>query len=398
MSLHDMFALSEEGAEAVADWLKAGALALGACLGMWVALDVSDCLSSSTPGFAVAQWARHATGRGEEGEREARALLARAGAEAGLPGLGAVRVWASDRLSQRGANGMFNPLVYKITLGERFARQADYDQRWLVFHEAGHAAQLLTTRFEPMALPSWGLSKGAAKAMTGSLLYRQAYSESFADVFALSMAIRLDPKDPRAMLEMDSARRARVDSVSIAHDTQAALRLAGDVLPQLAAERGPALLALVDALASRGAARTVGEWGAEREAVCLVGLWGWERWARDGAHEAASNPWTMAAPMAAKPGEAWGGEIRELMALTEGPMWGTKRGSAMRGGRDAYVNRRDGRDGVGLAGATREEAWGSALADYEKSSRSWARGLLSEPLRWAAMMAEDERPQGCSER
>lgn len=393
--MSDLFELGEEGAEAIGGWARAGAAALAACVGLWTVLDVSDSLSSSTPGFVLSQWARHAAGRAEEGELEARALLAHAAAESGLRALGSVRVWASDKLSDSEADGRFNPVVYKITLGERFARRADYDQRWLVFHEAGHAAQLLTTRFEPMALPSWGLSRGAAEAMAGSLLYRRAYSESFADVFALSMAVRLDPRDPRAMSELASARRAEVDSVSISHDTQAALRLAGSILPQLRAERGPALLALVDAIASKGAARTVGEWGAEREALCLEGLWGWERWALDGAHEVSSNPWTMARPRAPQAGEAWAAELGELMALTEGPMWGSKRAAALRGARGAYLSRLEGRAEAGSTAPAREAAWGSALADYEKSSRSRARGLLALPLRWAALAAERERPQGC---
>jgi hypothetical protein len=395
MSMHDIFAIGEGGAQAVSDWLKAAAIAIGIGCGLAFVLDLSDGLSNSTPAFVASQWMRHAAGRFGEGEKEARALLEQAARETGLERLSSVRVWASDRLTESEANGMFNPLVYKITLGERFAQAADYDQRWVVFHEAGHAAQLLTTRFEPIALPSWGLSEKTARAMSGSLLYRQAYSESFADVFALAMALRLDAQDPRAISELASAQRGQIDSVSISHDTQAALRLAARILPELATAKGQSLLSLIDAIASKGAAQTIGEWGAEREALCLEGFWGWERWARDGAHEIASNPWTMASSEPVDVAEPRSQELSELMGLTRGPNWGYKREAAMKGSWGAYRERVEG--AVSLTGAqrSREQAWGAALADYERASRNWARAMLAPPLRLAARLSEQPRPSGC---
>lgn len=420
--MDDLFRLTERGADAWIAWMRAAAVAVAIVLGFFLVIDACDALSSSTPAFAARQAARHAIGERLEGEAEAEALLAWAAAESQLPAMARARVWASDRLGEGGVNGFFNPVVYKITLGERFAQGADYDQRWVVFHEAGHVAQMLTGRFSPIALPEWGLSESARSAfsgasesggsVSGSLLYKQAYSESFADLFALAMAARLDPRDRRAREELALAARPGIHTISISHDTQAALRLGGARLGELAAARGPALLGLIDAMASQGAATTVGEWGAEREALCLEGAWGWSRWARDGAHAYTSNPWRIASMAAPAAGEPRAGEIGELMALTPGRGWKGQRALALAGSSYqeeaqalAGAPRGPGASGFGPSssqGASEgagagSGSWGRALARYERGARNPLRELLAPPLALWAMAVEGPRPRGCAD-
>lgn len=416
MGMHELMRVEESGAESMLGWLKAIAWSALIAWAVFFTFDTIDSMWNSSPSFVVKQWVRHIAGSRTEGENEAKALLALAAREAQLPGLAHARIWVSDGLRDTGNIGFFNPIVYKITLSEKFAETASYDQRWLVFHEAGHAAQLLTTRFDPIALPEWGLSPEAERALSTSMLYRQAYSESFADVFALAMSSRLDPSDPRVSMELALAKARGVDSVSLSHDTQAALSIASGRLVELASWRGRDLLALIDMIASRGAARTVGEWGAEREALCMQGVWGWSRWARDGAHQVASNPWSMASAQAPRVGEPRASEIAQIMALT--PNRGWKRARLERGWtsyarRSAELGELSGeaqlgwvamsgaesRDGESHSGyATQEEAWGKALANYEPKSRNRLRALLEPPLAWMAARIEHERPWGCEVR
>lgn len=393
-------------------WAKSiGAAALVAA-GIFATLDAIDSLESATPWFAAKQWAGAVFGAEPEGAAEARVLLAFAAGQSGLPGLGRVRIWTGDKLAGSGANGMFSPLVYKITLGEGFAEAASYEQRWLVFHEAGHAAALLTGRTEPEPLPSWGLSGAAAAAMRGSIVYQQAFAESFADVFASAMALRVDRTDPAARSEIQRALSERVGSVSLAHDTQPALEIAARNMGALSKLRGRELLALIDAIASEGAALSVGSWGAEREALCLGGWRGWSRWARDGAHQTASNPWMMASAAAPAADEPMAAELVELMRLT--PKRGERRemlesswpaylarsrelGAAPRGSPPvwAQMSSLPFSGGASSRASRVEDAWGRALAEYERPARGIWGSMIALPFDGLGVLSGEPRPQGC---
>lgn len=404
----DFFRLTDGEAASLGMWAKSFGAAALVVAGAFCALDAVDSLGSATPWFAVKQWGASVFGMEPEGSSEARVLLSFAASEAGLPGLRRVRIWAGDKLAASGANGMFSPLVYKITLGEGFARSASYEQRWLVFHEAGHAAALLTGRSEPEPLPGWGLSDSAVAAMRGSIVYRQAFAESFADVFASAMALRVDRTDPAARAEIIRALSERVGSVSLAHDTQPALEIAARNMGALSTLRGKELLALVDAIASEGAALSVGSWGAEREALCLGGWRGWGRWAQDGAHQTASNPWLMASSAPPAAGDAMANELAELMRLT--PRRGMRRerlelswdaylarsrelGAAPRGSAPVWAQMSSAK--VRAPSESLESAWGRALADYEPSGRGAWRSILGWPFEALGALAGESVPSGC---
>lgn len=410
MSMHDLFEIDETGAEHVSAWSKALMWALGIVIGLWLAMDLGEAMSNSSPGYLGRQLMRHAIGDLDAGEREAKTLLNYAALQTDLPSLGWVRVWGSDQMGTRGANGMFNPLGFKITLGEGFSKSTGYEQRWLIFHEAGHAAAMVTSRWSPAILPSWGLSGKTSEAMLDSILYKQAYAESFADVFAASMALRIDPSDPMARSEIIRAIGERVDSLSITHDTQPALALASKHLRELSTLRGKPLLAMIDAIASLGAARTVGQWGAEREALCLRGWWGLRRWAMDGAHQIVSNPWTMA-PAQLDSGST--PELDELAKLTPDRGWkrtglemawpyyrdeALKRGAVPMGAPPAWAQlsmSMDSGERADSASLNRAGLWAKSLAKYEPASKNPWREWLAGPFGLAAWAVRDERPPGC---
>ena len=408
--MHDLFEIDEKVAEHVSVWSKALMWAMGIVMGLWLAMDLGEAMSNSSPGYLARQMMRHAMGTLDEGEREAKTLLNYAAIQADLPSLGWVRVWGSDQMGKRGANGMFNPVGFKITLGEGFSKSSGYEQRWLIFHEAGHAAAMVTSRWAPAILPSWGLSESAREAMLDSIVYKQAYAESFADVFAASMALRIDPNDPTARAEIIKAIGERVESLSMTHDTQSALALASNHLSELAKLKGKPLLGMIDAIASMGAARTIGQWGAEREALCLRGWWGWRRWAIDGAHQIVSNPWVMAS---AELGANATPEIVELANLTPDRGWkrtrlemawayyrdeALKRGTFPMGAPPAWAQlsmsvdpiERTGSESLGRAGS-----WAESLAKYEPASKNPWREWLALPFGLAAWLADDERPPDC---
>lgn len=404
----DFFRLKPSHSAWLGMWAKSvGAAALVAA-GLFAALDAIDSLESATPKFALQQWAGAIYGEEPEGAAEARVLLAFAAGQAGLPSIGWVRIWAGDKLAGSGANGMFSPLVYKITLGEGFAEAASYEQRWLVFHEAGHAAALLTGRSEPEPLPAWGLSDSAAAAMRGSIVYQQAFAESFADVFASAMALRVDRSDPAARSEIQRALSERVGSVSLAHDTQPALEIAARNMGALSTLKGKALLALIDAIASEGAALSVGSWGAEREALCLGGWRGWSRWARDGAHQTASNPWAMASAAEPAAAEPMASELMELMRLT--PKRAERRemlesswpaylarsrelGSAPRGSPPVWARM----SSMSVSGGSSrvEDAWGRALAEYEPAASGIWGSMIALSFDGLGALSGERSPLGC---
>ena len=245
------------------------------------------------------------------------------------------------------------------------------------------AAQVPPSNSAPQPLPAWGLSVGAAQAMGSSIVYRQAFAESFADVFAAAMALRLDASDPVARAEVRASLGEAIGSVSLAHDTRPALALASKRLGELSTWRGAKLLALVDAIASEGAALTVGEWGAEREALCLGGWAGWRRWALDGAHQEASEPSKMAPSGEPAGGEPLSREMGELMALTPGRAW--RREQLAREQLD-YEN--------ALARGELLRGWASAM-ERSKSSPGWGSKSLAWGFGVASKAAGERRPWGC---
>ena len=407
--MQDFFEISEKAADSISAWSIAAVWALAIVLTFFAVIDAADTFSSSTPWFGLKQYAKHMVFAQSDGEAEAKVLLDFASEQSQLPGIGRVRVWASDRLSQSAANANFNPVAYKITLGESFAKNLSYAQRWVVFHEAGHVAAMLTSRFEPVNLPHWNLDGNGYQAMSQSIVYRQAFSESFADVFASAMALRVDPGDPVARSEIQRAMAGKIDSISLAHDTQPALSIAARHLSELSTLKGQKLLALIDAIASEGAVLTVGAWGAEREAACLGGFWGWSRWATDGAHETTSNPWRMAP--AELPEGTQATVLGRLADLTPNRGWKrselmlawpayAKRvgelGNALQGSPLGWASERQNKAASMYGPAiSRENAWALALAEYEPASKNTAREFLSWPFMWAAMAFDPKREAFC---
>ena len=407
MSMHDLFEISDNTADSIFSWARDIFIAFLIFFSFFFLIDFSDTISNSSFFFGIKQYARHAFFLHSDGEAEALTLLDFTATETQLPGLSYVRVWASDQLSESSANGKFNPVVYKITLDESFFKHFSYEQRWIVFHEAGHVAAMLTGRVDPVNLPAWHLEPSTYHAMSQSIVYRQVFAESFADVFAFAMALHTDPRDPVALSEIRRAVRGRMDHISLAHDTQSALSIATRYLPELATLKGPKLLALIDSIASQGAVLTVGAWGAEREALCLEGFWGWSRWALDGAHEIASNPWKMA-PMDPVDTQD-SGILGQLTQLT--PDRGWKRLSLLPSW-PAYTQRAkqlgltpQGSDPglffhnnplISPTNSTpQQDAWATALAEYETFSKNKTRSLLSYPFSALAYMIEPPQAPYC---
>lgn len=421
--MEEMMRLSPRGAESIWDWMKSFAVALAAALALFAACDFADTVSLSGLTGGSAQAARKLLGSKSQGERAVEAILAAAADEAELPGLARVRIWSSDRWnSSSNINGLFNPIFYKIMLGrEVLDNPGSDDHTWIVLHEAGHAAHFLTSRWSATALPEWGLPAGSARIIEQSLLYRQTYAESFAELFALAMAARLAPSNAHAAQEMRDARsRQKMLHISIAHDSQAVFRLASERMNDLSTWRGKRLLALIDSLAIRATVLTVGEWGAEREAICLEGVWGWSRWALDWGHARVSNPWRMASDSPPSAGEPRGSELASLVALTPATERGWKRRRAKANDAPGYIERaaQGGSPpyelGVELLPLLREslsrparrpesfsrEEWmgwarGRFMLDIERDISASPRTGLALPLAWIARAAEGPRPEGC---
>lgn len=390
--LHDLFQLTEAGGRRLAAGGKL-ALAIGITVSALVfASDLIDRVSSSTPGFALAQAWREAVGERSFQERETLALLEFAKQETGLARLGALRVGVANELRGAGAQADFNWASFRVSLGEELDARGAWEQRWVSLHEIGHAAALSTLRFHPYPLPSWGLSPRAAEMMSSSLIYQQAYGESFADVFALALALRLDESDPEARKRLASALSHRLSSLSLAHDTDAALRLAAGRLAELSSARGRELMGLIDVIASEGAMRSVSDWGAEREALCSAGVWKWASWARTEGQMVVTPPWEMASADHPAPGEPLERELRELMAFrgAGGPVtrWSVER---ERGNYEAEARRQARGEITGQPAPS----WGAQAAREESARRHAAREAAFGPAGALARAMRAERPLGC---
>lgn len=390
--LHGLLTLGEKGARRMAGAaraLAAVALSVGA---LALASDAIDRVSSSSVGFAAAQVWREAVGDRSFQERETLALIDFAREQTGLSRLGLLRAGLANQLGRSGAQANFNWSSFRIALGERLEARDAWEQRWVSLHEIGHAAAFSTFRVYPYPLPQWGLSESAVEAAQGSLLYRQAYAESFADVFALALALRLDERDPEARKRLDSALSGRMGSLSLAHDTDAALALAGARLEDLKRARGGELLGLLDALASEGAMRSVSAWGAEREALCSMGAWRWVSWARSEGQSTVTPPWDLASEEPPKAGEPLAKELGELMRF-RGPL-GPRTRSGLEGELENYLRSSE-RLALGASANPGEPSWGAELARHEPLLRSPARQSLIRPLSAWARWSEEPRPWGC---
>lgn len=392
---HGLFALSEAGARRMASaakWLAAVALT---AIALGLASDSVDRLSSSTPGFAARQVFREAIADRSFQERETLALIGFAQEQTGLSRLAGLRTGLANDLGRSGAQANFNWSSFRITLGEQLEGRDAWEQRWVSLHEIGHAAAFSTFRFHPYPLPGWRLSESAEEAMRESLVYQQSYGESFADLFALALALRLDASDPEARQRLSAALERRVGSLSLAHDTGEALRLGAGRLEELRTARGRELMGLLDALASEGAMRSVSSWGAEREALCSSGAWRWVSWARSEGQMALSPPWDLAPAEPPSKSDPMAGELSELMAF-RGADGAVARRSLERE-LDNYLSesRRLLGEREGSALGAQASSWGAEMARNEARLRAPARQSLIGPLSAWARWSSERRPLGC---
>lgn len=392
----EFFALTEKGAQRLAEGAKAllgvvcvvGALALSS--------DAIDRLANSTPSFALRQAWREAMGQRSFQEKETQALIAFAQEQTGLWRLRFLRTGLANGLEGTGAQAEFNWASFRVSLGERLDGRDVWEQRWVSLHEIGHAAAFSTFRVDPYPLEAWGLSEATQAAMRSSLVYQQAYAEAFADVFALALSLRLDDRDPEAHRRLSMAFSGRLSSLSLAHDTDAALRLASERLPHLKRARGRELMGLLDALASEGAARSVSQWGAEREALCSAGSWRWVSWARSEGHMSLTPPWDLASAKPPVRGDPMELELRELMAFrgAQGAM--TREGVEQE--LENYLRealRIQNADPALRSAWAPAESWGAELARNESRLRHPARQSLIGPLSAWARWSSTPRPTGC---
>lgn len=403
--------IGEGEASRIEAGLKKGALIAALGLLALISLDLADRLATSTPGYAIEQLWKSWTGGEDEGLQRARAQLEKAERVTGIGALSWVRVGRADRLGDRGAEGLFNPFALKISLAkEPQSRGQKERQRWVGWHEIGHAAALLSGRWS-IAHPKsggWGLDQEQLQEAGASLMVAQIYAESFADVFAMVMSMKEDQGDPQAWMEMAMALQEGPMSVSIAHDTARAMRAAKGRLETLRELEGGALLGEIDAIASQAALRTLADWGAEREALCQTGLWGLARWLRDEGHMIASDPWRMASPSKPEPGEPKAELLSAMIRAADGQRESRLRWAS--GLRPLYQSELDrwGKEpaagGAMMAGAASEKggweagqrlAWAAALAQAEPKAKGALGGALA-PLAGAIASAWGQpRPWGC---
>lgn len=400
--MHEFFEVGEDPKPSLAlrVWAALGAFLLCGFL----VLEAIDRFDASSPGFAAKRLWAEATGDRTWLEIEAEALRDFAESETGVGGIGWTRVSIGDRLYEQGAVGRFNPTTMRLTLSEDLLGKDPHEGRWVALHEIAHAASLWTWRTEPYA-EALGISGRALEATRGSPVYRKAYEESFADVFAFAMSRRLEATDPKARSEALRAHLPYPVKISIAHDTAPAIREAIRREGEFEGKRGRELMGLIDAIATAGALRQVALWGAEREALCSEGVWGWAKAMRQGAYW-LGNPDRLAG-WRIESGEPFEAGLRALAAFRDDGI------PQRRVWAEAALERagRAGEPGAEKARASAPYGKSSetALEDHltsemfamalERGEEGRRRGALGQSLGWigeglgAAFGAE--RPRGC---
>jgi hypothetical protein len=276
--------LARQGALALA-WA-----ALAACAGVG-GLDALGRLGYSTPAHAWHGLRAELLGERAPAESEALALLDDVADATGLEALRWASVGVADELDGPGSPlAQFNPVGWRVEISPRTAKAPLAKRREVLLHEIGHAVA-----FASGAAPRDATGSPQADLIVKeSLLARQIFHESFADAFAASWALRENRADAQAWASLGAAVAKPRAFASAAHQTSQtlrALRLDLDAVLSIPAERLPERLSWI---ASIGAARSIAQLGAEREAACSMGARGAARFALDFGYDTVRLPWEMA--------------------------------------------------------------------------------------------------------
>lgn len=293
--------------------LRLAAIALAALAACSAAgLEAFDRLYDSSLPFALRQARSEAFGERSPLELEAKALLAQVSRDLDLPELLAVRVGLGDGLSERATSARFNSLNFRIVISERLIEEPAPYRRFVLLHEIGHAVAQITG-----AQPRWlgARSPQTNEVLSQSLLGSQLFHESYADLFAITWALRQNPADSGAWRQIGMAMGAPPLRPSAAHNTFISERLLKPRLESLRQSRPAELLQGVQDIASEGAAITIAHFEAEREAVCFMGPRALAKYARNTGYASAHLPWENAQTFPLSPGEPYAEAIEELASL-----------------------------------------------------------------------------------
>lgn len=275
-------------------------------------LEAFDRLYDSSLPFALRQAQSEALGERSPIELEAKALLAEVSSDLGLPELMAVRVGLGDGLAARATSARFNSLNFRIVISHTLADEPASYRRFVLLHEIGHAVAQITG-----AQPRWrgARSEQTNEVLSQSLLGSQLFHESYADLFAITWALRKSPADSGAWRQIAMAMGAPPLRPSAAHNTFISERLLKPHLERLRLSEPDAMLQGVQDIASEGAAITIAHFEAEREAVCFMGPRALAKYARNTGYASAHLPWENAQTFPISADEPYAEAIAELSSL-----------------------------------------------------------------------------------